>query len=100
MSEIDPAEAVADAVMASAKSAAESRFRRELRSRIPRILWPLIPGERGSVTENVQREAGRRFRRWVSGVIFSIVFFVVFFSLVCGVFAFAAGSVGWALYAG
>ena len=45
---------------------------------LPRFLWPLLPGERGTVSGNVQSGASKWFWGLVSSAIFSLVFFGLF----------------------
>ena len=45
---------------------------------LPKFLWPLLPGERGTVAGNVQSGASKWFWGLVSSAVFSIVFFGLF----------------------
>ena len=69
--------------------AAKDRLLREIRSRLkavlPKVLHPLIPGERGTVAGNARAAASK----WVWGVVGSVVFSVVFF----GIFGLATAGV-------
>lgn len=69
--------------------AVKNRALREVRSQLkgvlPRVLHPLIPGERGTVAGNARAAASK----WAWGVLGSLVFSVVFF----GIFALATAGV-------
>lgn len=76
------AEVGADAV----QNAAARKMRSELKERLPRFLWPLIPGVGGSVEGNLTKMAERK----ASSVLWSIGCTIAFF----GIFALAAAGIG------
>ena len=82
MSETDPMSAVAGRAAAFAGESAKNMAARELRSQlkryVPRVLWPLIPGERGSVEANVKAGMSRWFWGAVTSAIISLMFFAAF----------------------
>jgi hypothetical protein len=45
---------------------------------LPRFLWPLLPGERGTVAGNIESGASKWFWGLVSSAVFSLVFFGLF----------------------
>jgi hypothetical protein len=67
-----------------AKDLAESRIRRAIKGYLPRPLWPLIPGEGGSVVENARAMGRRWFWGLVSSAVISLVFFAIFGAAVVG----------------
>ena len=44
----------------AAKNAAARKMRNEIKERLPRFLWPLIPGVGGSVEGNLSKMASRK----------------------------------------
>ena len=83
---------MADLAADAAQDAAASKFREVARGYLPRVLWPLIPGQGGSVVEN----AKAAISRWFWGLVASAVISVIFF----GIFAVAfAGFAGVTLFA-
>jgi hypothetical protein len=71
----------------AAKNAAARKMRSELKERLPRFLWPLIPGVGGSVEDNLTKMAGRK----ASSMLWSIGCTIAFFGL------FALAVVGFGL---
>ena len=51
---------------------------RRAKQYLPRVLWPLIPGQGGDVGTNLQREASRRIWGAITGCGCSLAFFSVF----------------------
>ena len=68
-----------------AKGYLERQARSAPKGYIPKFLWPLIPGEKGSVGENLQKEASKRFWAMVWGAVFSLIFFGLFAMAFLGV---------------
>ncbi len=93
----NPIDSAGTALASGAQDMAASQLRRAIKRRLPRILHPLIPGEGGTVREAAGKQAKRAIGRWISGVLFSLFFFAVFFGLVASVLVFTAGAVVWAL---
>lgn len=54
------------------------QFRSTLKGYLPKVLWPLIPGEGGSVQDKMKEALKKWFWGVVGGIIFSIIFFLVF----------------------
>jgi hypothetical protein len=61
----------------TARNMALRALRSRLKGVLPKVLHPLIPGERGTVAGNLQRAASR----WAWGLFGSLVFSVIFFGL-------------------
>lgn len=78
---------VAEMGMNAASNLAEREARRALKARIPRMFWPLIPGESGSVEANVEKAARRKLSDWIWTVGCTVGFFLVFGGAVLGVAA-------------
>ncbi|MEZ4237207.1 MAG: hypothetical protein R3F59_13850 [Myxococcota bacterium] len=76
-----------------ARGMAARRIRRFVKSYVPRVLHPLIPGERGSVAGNVQRAASKWMWGLVSSVVISLIFFAIFGVAVVGFVAVTAFAV-------
>jgi hypothetical protein len=57
---------------------------RQIKQYVPRMFWPLIPGEGGSVQENAKGAASRWLWGLVSSVIISGLFFAVFAVAISG----------------
>jgi hypothetical protein len=66
---------------------------RQIKQYVPRVLWPLIPGEGGSVQDNVKGAASRWFWGLVSSVIISGLFFAVFAVAISGFLVLLAYAV-------
>jgi hypothetical protein len=92
-----PQQAAQAALAQAATDVAESALRRavvgQLKQVLPRPLWPLIPGERGDVGENLKAAASRRMWAAVSGCALTVAFFAVFGVAVLGVLAVIAYAV-------
>lgn len=67
-----------------ARNAAERKLRSEIKERLPRFLWPLIPGEGGSVEANVGKMAERKASDLLWSVGCTVGFFLIFGAAVCG----------------
>jgi hypothetical protein len=76
-----------------AQDAARRALVRKIKSVLPRVLWPLIPGERGTVAGKVGEAAQKELSRALWGCGCSLAFFFVFGLAALGV----AATVGWAL---
>ena len=68
----------------AAKNAAARKMRNELKERLPRFLWPLIPGVGGSVEGNLSKMASRKASSILWGIGCSIAFFGIFAVAVIG----------------
>ncbi|MEQ1566203.1 MAG: hypothetical protein ABMA64_11245 [Myxococcota bacterium] len=71
----------------TAKNLAARELRRTVKQYVPKMFWPLIPGERGTVEGNVKSAASKWFWGMVSSAVFSLVFFAVFGLAVLGTLA-------------
>jgi hypothetical protein len=71
----------------TAKNMAERQLRSTLKQYVPKILWPLIPGERGTVEGNVKAAASKWFWGAVTSAVISLVFFAVFAIAIVGFLA-------------
>lgn len=69
---------LAEVAADSAKNAAERKMRSMLKGYLPKVLWPLIPGEKGTVAGNLQKGASKWFWGAVSSAVISLMFFAVF----------------------
>jgi hypothetical protein len=78
----------------AAQDIAARKLRQELKERLPRFLWPLIPGVGGSVGDNVEKLAKRKASNLLWSIGCSIAFFGFFGVLVLG-FAAAIGFAVW-----
>jgi hypothetical protein len=76
-----------------AQDAARRALVRKIKSVLPRVLWPLIPGERGTVAGKVGEAAQKELSRALWGCGCSLAFFFVIGLAALGV----AATVGWAL---
>ncbi len=95
-----PMQSAGTALASGAQDMVATRMRRAVKRKLPRFLHPLIPGEGGTVREAAGKQAKRAVSRWISGVLFSIFFFTVFFGLVAAILTFTVGAVVWALMMG
>src|SRR5688500_18353874 len=84
---------LAEVAADTAKDLAARELRRTIKGYLPRILWPLIPGEGGSVGGNVQKAASKWFWGAVSSVVISLVFFAFFAVAVMGFLGVTAFAV-------
>ena len=95
-----PMESASAALKDSAKNKAQgmlmTRMRKELKGFLPKFLWPLIPGEKGTVTGEAKKAVSKRFWAAVGSCVFSIVFFGV----VAMVLFFTFAVVAWAIVMG
>jgi hypothetical protein len=66
---------------------------RQIKGYVPRMFWPLIPGEGGSVQENMKGAASKWFWGLVSSVIISGLFFAVFAVAISSFLVFLAYAV-------
>jgi hypothetical protein len=71
----------------------QRRIRRLVKSYVPRVLHPLIPGEGGSVVANARRAVSRWFWGIVTSAIISLVFFAIFAVAALGFVAVTAYAV-------
>lgn len=76
-----------------AQDAARRAVVRKIRSVLPRVLWPLIPGERGPVAGKVGEAAKKELNKALWGCGCSLAFFFLFGLAFLGV----AATIGWAL---
>jgi hypothetical protein len=94
----DPMTAAGNALAAGAQNAAQNavmrRVRTQLKGYLPRFLWPLIPGERGTVAGAVKKDVKKRVAAAISGLLFSLFFFAAFGAVIL----FVLGIIGWALF--
>jgi hypothetical protein len=74
----------------TARDMAERRIRRFVKSYVPRMFHPLIPGERGSVAGNAKRAVSRWFWGLVTSAVISLVFFAFFGIAILGFTLFTA----------
>jgi len=72
------------------------RGRKELYRRLPKFLHPLVPGHRDSFATAAKKGVSR----WFWGLVWSAVFFLVFFGLVAAVLTITVAAVGWAFIMG
>ncbi len=77
-----------------AQNVASRRIRSEIKKYLPHFLWPLIPGEGGSVQHRVEHMAQKKATNMLMGAGCSVLFFLLFGVAICGV----AGVVGAALW--
>src|SRR3954463_1791220 len=77
----------------TAKNMAERKMRETIKGYLPKMLWPLIPGERGSVEANMKGAASKWMWGVVTSVIISVVFFAVFAIAIIGFLAFTGVAV-------
>ncbi|MCA9491595.1 MAG: hypothetical protein KC621_16800 [Myxococcales bacterium] len=77
----------------SAKNAAERKIRSMIKGYLPKFLWPLIPGERGTVAGNVKSGVSKWFWGLVSSAVISLIFLAIFGVAILGV----AGVIAYAL---
>ncbi|MBL8617985.1 MAG: hypothetical protein JNM72_20405 [Deltaproteobacteria bacterium] len=88
-----PQEAAARALTQGAKDVAGNMARRAVISQVkgylPRFLWPLIPGQGGSVEENVKKMAGREVSKalWGCGCSVLIIGFIGMILLLIAAYA-------------
>lgn len=66
---------------------------RQIKEYLPRMFWPLIPGEGGSVAGNMQGAASKWFWGAVSSLVISAIFFAVFAVAIVGFFVVLAYAV-------
>ena len=76
-----------------AQDAARRALIRKIKSVLPRVLWPLIPGERGTVAGKVGDAAKKELSKALWGCGCSLAFFFFFGLAALGV----AATIGWAL---
>lgn len=69
---------LAEVAQDKAKDMAIGRAKSFVKGYLPKFLWPLLPGERGTVEGNVRSGISKWFWGLVSSAIFSIVFFGLF----------------------
>lgn len=69
---------MAEVAADSAKNMAWRATVRKIKQYLPKVLWPLIPGEGGSVEGNVKAAASKWMWGAVTSAIISLVFFAVF----------------------
>jgi hypothetical protein len=62
----------------------QRKLRQLVKSYVPKVLHPLIPGEHGSVVANAQRAVSRWFWGLVTSAVISLVFFAIFGVAVLG----------------
>lgn len=84
---------LAEVATETAKDMAWRATVRQIKEYLPRVLWPLIPGEGGSVAENVQGAASKWFWGLVSSAIISAVFFAIFATAIVGFLVVLAWAV-------
>ena len=75
---------MAEVAADSARGMVERRLRGFVKSYVPRMFWPLIPGEGGSVADNAKAGASKWFWGVVTSAIVSVLFFLVFAAAVVG----------------
>lgn len=68
----------------TAKDMAWRALVRRIKGYVPRIFWPLIPGEGGSVWGNLKATASRRFWAAVSSLVITAMFFATFAVAISG----------------
>lgn len=69
----------------SAKRHARGAVVRQIKGYLPKFLWPLIPGEGGTVGGNIQRIIKQRTMSAIFGCLFTLVFFAIFATAILGV---------------
>lgn len=77
----------------TAQNMAMREMRSQLKGYLPKILWPLIPGERGTVEGNVKAAASKWAWGAAGSLVFSLVFFGIFAVAVLGFVAITAWAV-------
>lgn len=70
--------AMAGAATGMAAGYAQRAFVRRAKQYLPKFLWPLLPGQRGTVKGALEKEAKRRTSNALWGCVFSAVFFSFF----------------------
>jgi hypothetical protein len=76
---------LAEVAQDQAKNMAMRQAKSVIKGYLPKFLWPLLPGERGTVAGNVQNGVSKWFWGLVSSAIFSLVFFLLFAMAFVGV---------------
>jgi hypothetical protein len=76
---------MAEVAAASAQNMAMRKFQSVAKSYLPKMLWPLIPGVRGSVTENAKAGASKWLWGAVSSAVISLLFLAFFAMAFLGV---------------
>ncbi len=69
---------LAEVAADSARSMAERKLRSTIKGYLPKVLWPLIPGEKGTVAGNLQKGASKWFWGAVSSAVISLMFLAAF----------------------
>ena len=69
----------------TAKDMAMREAKSWIKGYLPRFLWPLLPGERGTVAGEAKKGVSRWFWGMVSSAVFSLVFFAVVAVVLLGV---------------
>jgi hypothetical protein len=77
----------------TAKNMAAREMRSWAKQYVPRMFWPLIPGEGGSVEANMKAGVSRWFWGLVWSAVFSIVFFGIFAIAIVGFLAITGFAV-------
>jgi len=85
--------AMVGAAASYASNSAQRAITAKLKEYIPRVFWPLIPGQRGSVTENLKRDASRRIWGAITGCGCSVAFFLLFASAFGGILLIVIGAI-------
>lgn len=87
------ADALADGAKNTAKNMAMSRMQRELKGVLPRFLWPLIPGVKGTVAGEAKKAVKKRIWAAIGSCVFSIFFFSVVGVIVVSTFLFVVYAI-------
>lgn len=96
----DPVTQTKDRMAVVAADTAKNMALREAKSwlkpYLPRFLWPLLPGERGTVAGEAQKSVSK----WFWGLVSSAMFSLFFFLAVAAVLFLVAAFIGYAVVMG
>ncbi|MEQ1505832.1 MAG: hypothetical protein ABMB14_26595 [Myxococcota bacterium] len=84
---------MAEVASDKARELAMRKMRTTLKGYLPKVLHPLIPGERGTVEGNLKSAASKWMWGTVTSAVISLVFFAVFAVAVLGFLAVTAYAV-------
>jgi hypothetical protein len=81
---------MAELAQDEAKSYAERKLRSFVKSYVPKVFHPLIPGEGGSVVTNAKNAVSKWFWGLVTSAVITLIFFAVFGVAIVGIGLYVA----------